>query len=56
MKNHSEKNLDEEKNEYYSIYTVSGSIAFVHHWLKSGMKIPKHELAKMLVELMGAIL
>jgi AcrR family transcriptional regulator len=56
MKNDFEKSSNEEKNEYYSIYTVSGSIALVHHWLKNDMKIPKHEFAKMLVELMGAIL
>jgi hypothetical protein len=56
MKNHSEKNLDEEKNEYYSIYTINGIIALVHHWLKNDMKIPKHELVKIIVELMGAIL
>jgi AcrR family transcriptional regulator len=56
MKNYSEKSSDEEKNEYYSIYTVSGFIALVHHWLKNDMKIPKYECAKMLVELMGAIL
>lgn len=56
MKNYSEKNLDEEKNEYYSIYTVNGIIALVHHWLKNDMKTHKHELAKMIVELMGVIL
>jgi AcrR family transcriptional regulator len=56
MKNHSEKNLDEEKSEYYSIYTINGIIVLVHHWLKNGMKIPKHELVKIIVELMGAIL
>jgi AcrR family transcriptional regulator len=53
MKNHYEKISDEEKNEYYSIYTVHGVIALVHHWLKTGMNVPKAELAKMLVELMG---
>jgi AcrR family transcriptional regulator len=56
MKSHSEKNLDEEKNEYYSIYTVNGVIALVQHWLKNDMKIPKHELAKMIVELTEPIL
>lgn len=55
-KNYSEKNLDEEKNEYYSIFTGNGIMALVHHWLKNDMKIPKHELAKMIVELMGVIL
>jgi AcrR family transcriptional regulator len=55
MKNYSKKNLAEEQNEYYSIYTVNGIIAVVHHWLKSGMKMPKHELANMIIELMGAI-
>jgi AcrR family transcriptional regulator len=56
MKNHSEKNFDEEKNEYYSIYTINGIIALVHHWLKNGMKIPKQELIKIIAELMGPIL
>jgi AcrR family transcriptional regulator len=53
MKQHYLKISDEEKNEYYSIYKVHGIIALVHHWLKSSMNIPKNELAKMLVELMG---
>jgi AcrR family transcriptional regulator len=56
MKNYSEKASGEEKNECYSIYTVSGMIAIVHHWLKTSMKIPRHELARMIVELMGTIL
>jgi AcrR family transcriptional regulator len=56
MKNYSEKAAGEEKNEYYSIYTVHGIIAIVHHWLKNSMKIQRQDLAKMIVELMGAIL
>jgi hypothetical protein len=56
MKNYSEKVTGEEKNEYYSIYTVHGIIAIVHHWLKNSMKIQRQDLAKMIVELMGAIL
>jgi AcrR family transcriptional regulator len=56
MKNYSEKAAGEEKNEYYSIYTVHGIIAIVHHWLKNSMKIQRHDLAKMIVELMGTIL
>jgi AcrR family transcriptional regulator len=56
MKNYSEKASGEEKNEYYSIYTVHGIIAIVHHWLKNNMKIQRQDLAKMMVELMGAIL
>jgi hypothetical protein len=56
MKNYSEKASGEEKNECYSIYTVQGIIAIVHHWLKSNMKIPRYDLAKMIVELMGTIL
>jgi AcrR family transcriptional regulator len=56
MKNYSEKAAGEEKNEYYSIYTVHGIIAIVHHWLKNSMKIQRQDLAKMIVELMGTIL
>jgi AcrR family transcriptional regulator len=56
MKNYSEKASGEEKNEYYSIYTVHGIIAIVHHWLKNSMKIKRQDLARMIVELMGAIL
>ena len=56
LKTHSEKVIDEEKNECYCIYTVNGIIALVHHWVKSGMKIPRQELAKMIVELMPPVL
>ncbi|MDR2632127.1 MAG: TetR family transcriptional regulator C-terminal domain-containing protein [Treponema sp.] len=55
-KNYSEKTSGEEQNEYYSIYTVNGIIVIVHHWLKNSMKIPRHELVKLIVALMGAIL
>jgi AcrR family transcriptional regulator len=53
MKRYSEKITDEEKIEYYSVFMVHGIIALVHHWLKSGMNIPKNELARMLIELIG---
>ncbi|MHB9291949.1 hypothetical protein Holit_01037 [Hollandina sp. SP2] len=56
LKNYSGKISDEAKIECYSIYTVHGIIALVHHWLKNSMKIQSHELAGMLVELMGVIL
>jgi AcrR family transcriptional regulator len=56
IKNHSGRISDEVKSECYSIYTVHGIIALVHHWLKNSMKIPRHELAEMLVELMRVIL
>jgi AcrR family transcriptional regulator len=56
IKNYSGKISDETKSECYSIYAVHGTIALVHHWLKNGMKISRHELAGMLVELMGVIL
>jgi AcrR family transcriptional regulator len=53
MKNYSEKTSDEEKIECYSVFMVHGIIALVHHWVKSNMNIPKDELARMLVELIG---
>jgi AcrR family transcriptional regulator len=53
MKHYSEKNPDEGKIEYYSVFMVHGIIALVHHWVKNNMDIPKNELAKMLVELIG---
>ncbi|MDR3248383.1 MAG: TetR family transcriptional regulator C-terminal domain-containing protein [Treponema sp.] len=53
MKHYSEKTPDERKIEYYSVFMVHGIIALVHHWVKSNMNIPKNELAKMLVELIG---
>jgi AcrR family transcriptional regulator len=56
MTHYSEKKLDERKNEYYSVFIVHGIISLVHHWLKSGMNIPKDELPKMIVELIGPIL
>jgi AcrR family transcriptional regulator len=54
MKHYSEKTPDEGKIEYYSVFMVHGIIALVHHWVKNNMNIPKSELAKMLVELIGA--
>jgi AcrR family transcriptional regulator len=51
IKHYSEKTSDERIIEYYSVFTVHGIIALVHHWVKSSMNIPKNELAKMLVEL-----
>jgi AcrR family transcriptional regulator len=53
MKRYSEKISDEGKIEYYSVFMVHGIIALVHHWLKSNMNIPKDELARILVELIG---
>jgi AcrR family transcriptional regulator len=53
MKHYSEKNSDEGKIEYYSVFIVPGIIALVHHWVKSNMNIPKNELARMLVELIS---
>jgi hypothetical protein len=53
MKHFSEKTSDEGKIEYYSVFMVHGVIALVHHWVKSNMKIPKNELALMLVELIS---
>jgi AcrR family transcriptional regulator len=53
MKRYSEKTSDERIIEYYSVFTVHGVIALVQHWLKSNMNIPKDELVKMLVELIG---
>jgi AcrR family transcriptional regulator len=53
MKHYSEKTSDEEKIECRSVFMVHGTIALVHHWVKSNMNIPKNELAKMLVELIG---
>jgi AcrR family transcriptional regulator len=51
IKHYSEKTSDEKIIECYSVFVVHGIIALVHHWVKSGMNIPKNELAKMLVEL-----
>jgi AcrR family transcriptional regulator len=53
MKNYSEKTSDEGKIECRSVFMVHGTIALVHHWVKSNMGIPKNELARMLVELIG---
>jgi AcrR family transcriptional regulator len=53
MKHYSEKTSDERIIEYYSVFTVHGIIALVQHWLKSNMNIPKDELVKILVELIG---
>jgi AcrR family transcriptional regulator len=53
MKRYSEKTSDEGIIECYSIFMVHGIIALVHHWVKSNMKIPKNELAKILIELIG---
>jgi AcrR family transcriptional regulator len=53
MKRYSEKTSDERIIEYYSVITIHGIIALVQHWLKSNMNIPKDELVKMLVELIG---
>jgi AcrR family transcriptional regulator len=54
MTRYSEKKLDEKKNEYYAVFIVHGIISMVHHWLKSGMDIPKDELPKMIVDLIVA--
>jgi AcrR family transcriptional regulator len=53
MKKHSEKTFNEKTIECYSVFTVHGIIALVHHWLKNNMNIPKDELARMLAELIG---
>jgi hypothetical protein len=56
LKCYSEKTSDEDKIECYSVFMVHGIISLVHHWLKNNMAIPKNELAKMIVELIGPIL
>jgi AcrR family transcriptional regulator len=53
MKHYSEKASDEGKIECRSVFMVHGTIALVHHWVKNNMNIPKDELSKMLVELIG---
>jgi AcrR family transcriptional regulator len=53
IKHYSEKTSDKEKIECHSVFMVHGTIALVHHWVKSNMNIPKDELAKILVELIG---
>jgi AcrR family transcriptional regulator len=54
MKHYSEETSDERRIEYYSVFMVHGIIALVHHWVKENMDIPKNEMARMLVELIGA--
>ncbi|MDR3335721.1 MAG: TetR/AcrR family transcriptional regulator [Treponema sp.] len=51
MKYFVEKPVDEEKNEYYLVFVISGSVALVQHWLKNNMNIPIPELAAMLIKL-----
>jgi AcrR family transcriptional regulator len=53
MKRYSEKTSDEKIIEYYSVFTVHGIIALVHHWVKRNMDISKDALSRMIVELIG---
>jgi len=44
----SEKQQDDETNNYYSVFVVHGVIGLVQHWLKNNMSIPVPQLARIL--------
>jgi AcrR family transcriptional regulator len=46
-----DRTSDEAAKEYYSVFVVSGAIAFIQQWLKNNMNIPASDLAKILFRL-----
>jgi hypothetical protein len=44
---------DAKTIEYYSVFWVGGTLAFIKKWLKNGMDSPVSDMAKMLAVLMG---
>jgi AcrR family transcriptional regulator len=52
----SEKKKDQKTDEYRLVFVQAGNIAIIRHWLKTGMKKPIDELAKLIIELNAPIL
>jgi AcrR family transcriptional regulator len=51
------KRVDDQKTyEFRLVFTQNGNIAIIQHWMKTGMKKPIDELAKLIIELNVSIL
>jgi AcrR family transcriptional regulator len=51
MKYFPDKTLTSETKEYFSVFAVNGAVGLMQHWLKSNMKLPIRELAKLIVKM-----
>jgi AcrR family transcriptional regulator len=42
---------DNKTQEYFTVFTINGTIALVQQWLKNSMDMPVHELSRLIVKL-----